>query len=55
MPAVAPDFGYILVGCVFAVVAAIFLAVSDRANTHIVPAFVIIIFVRHNLENLRCW
>jgi hypothetical protein len=49
MPAVAVDFGQILVCRTFAVVAAKFLVVSDRANAHFVPAFVVI-FVRHNLE-----
>jgi hypothetical protein len=49
MPAVAVDFGQILVCGVFAMVAAIFRIPRHRANTHIVPAFAVII-VRHNLE-----
>lgn len=49
MPAVAIDFGQILVSRVFAMVAAIFRVSRHRADTHIVPAFAVII-VRHNLE-----
>jgi hypothetical protein len=54
MPAIAIDFGQILVCGVFAVVAAKLLVVPDRANAHFVSAFVVI-FIRHNLENLPCW
>jgi hypothetical protein len=54
MTAVAIDFRQILVNGIFTVVTAIFRVATHRADTHIMPAFAIII-VRHNLENLPRW